>query len=384
MKSSTTIQTLRIVLSITCFFGVTDALGKTYPVTGTLAGMAVNTTVDSAIAQHIINNDLQHLSDAELIDISTRLSCSSTHELPDAQILQQLTRDYSTDTATALLIECLASIPDIHQSQQLFLSELKQQRDGNPKQATFVSGKVNQYLILFVPGWGYQSNGHETGSDLRVPREIITKLGFESHLLPIEENGSVEGNATSLIATLDQYLLKGKRGKKIILVSASSGGPTVALALSDPGFANNPQIVGWLNICGVLRGSPVIDHFLSWPKSWMLRVVAFFKGWKFQNLKSLSRTRGRARYDKFTPPSQLTVLNYIGIPFSGQMSRFGQRFYTLLKDLGPNDGLTLITDALAPGYTVMAVGSDHFVREDPDIDTKTAVLLPFLLKLIEG
>jgi hypothetical protein len=49
-----------------------------------------------------------------------------------------------------------------------------------------------------------------------------------------------------------------------------------------------------------------------------------------------------------------------------------------------NDGLTLITEALAPGYTVMAVGSDHFIREDPDIDMKTAALVPVLLRLIEG
>jgi hypothetical protein len=52
--------------------------------------------------------------------------------------------------------------------------------------------------------------------------------------------------------------------------------------------------------------------------------------------------------------------------------------------MGPNDGLTLITEALAPGYTVMAVGSDHFIREDPDIDMKTAALVPVLLRLIEG
>jgi hypothetical protein len=66
---------------------------------------------------------------------------------------------------------------------------------------------------------------------------------------------------------VDRYL---HSGKKIILVSASSGGPTVALALNDPTIAHNPQLVGWLNICGVLRGTPVIDTFLPWPKSLLL------------------------------------------------------------------------------------------------------------------
>jgi hypothetical protein len=70
--------------------------------------------------------------------------------------------------------------------------------------------------------------------------------------------------------------------------------------------------------------------------------------------------------------------------FSGQVSDLGRTFYGLLKEQGPNDGLTLITDALAPGYTIMAVGMDHFVNNDPEIELKTAALLPVMLKLIEG
>jgi hypothetical protein len=142
--------------------------------------------------------------------------------------------------------------------------------------------------------------------------------------------------------------------------------------------------VGWLNICGVLRGSPVIDAFLPWPKSWLLRVVALFDGWNYNDLLSLSSAHSKPRYQDFAPPAQLTIVNYIGIPFSGQVSDLGRTFYGLLKEQGPNDGLTLITDALAPGYTIMAVGMDHFVNNDPEIELKTAALLPVMLKLIEG
>ena len=112
--------------------------------------------------------------------------------------------------------------------------------------------------------------------------------------------------------------------------------------------------------------------------------MALFEGWRYTDLLSLSRAHSKPRYDRFVAPAQLTIVNYIGIPFSGQVSALGQGFYSMLKERGPNDGLTLIPDALAPGYTIMAVGMDHFVNNDPEIDIKTAALVPVLLKLIEG
>jgi hypothetical protein len=354
------------------------ALTETYPVHATIAGIEVNTLVDSAIASALISNNGQPLLDIEL---RNRLSCNAAGELPDAHRLQEITKDYSTDTATALLIQCLYQMPRVQQSQDLFLSELGRQREGNFEQAAFLSARADDYTILIVPGWGYQSSADETGADLARPREIIASLGFEIHLVAVEDFGSVEGGARILIEAIRRH---SHAGKKIILASASSGGPTVALALEDPAVANNPQLVGWLNICGVLRGSPVIDSFLPWPKSLLLRAIAFFEDWKYADLLSLSGTSSKARHNSFVAPTQLTIVNYIGIPFSGQVSELGRVFYSMIKTQGPNDGLTLILDALAPGYTIMAVGTDHFVNNDPDIELKTAALVPVLLKLIEG
>lgn len=381
MKYIITLSAVCFILLTLSFPKMAGALAPTYPVHATLAGIEVDTFVDSEIASQLINANGQRFLDAVTRDLDKKLSCDTAHELPDTKSLLAITRDYSTDTATALLIQCLSSIPRIQQSQQLFLSELALQRRGDHGQAAFLAAKTDEYTVLFVPGWGYQSNAQETGSDLATPREIITVLGFENHLVALEDTGSIEGSARILVAALDKYL---SAGKKIILVSASSGGPTVALALSDPTIANNPQLVGWLNICGVLRGSPVIDTFLSWPKSLLLRAMAVYEGWNYTDLLSLSRSRSNPRYNSFVPPTQLTIVNYIGIPFSGQVSEMGRMFYGMLKAQGPNDGLTLIPDALAPGYTIMAVGMDHFVNNDPEIDIKTAALVPVLLKLIEG
>ena len=380
MKTLTTHSVIALLLLTLGCPGEADALAETYRVHAAIAGIDVNTTVDSALASQLLNDHGRQVPDSIAADLRKRLSCRSLDDLPDTQSLRQISADYSTDTATALLIQCLASIPQIQQSQQLFLAELALQRNSDPQQAAFLATKADEYLVLIVPGWGYRSNAAETGSDLARPREIITMLGFENHLVEIEDTGSVESGAKMLVGALEHYL---QGGKKIILVSASSGGPMVALAMNHAAIANNPRLVGWLNICGVLHGTPVIDTFLPWPRSWLLRTVAFYEGWKFADLLSLSRMQSKPRYAGFVPPAQLTIVNYIGIPFSGQVSDLGREFYGILKTQGPNDGLTLIPDALAPGYTIMAVGMDHFVNNDPEINIKTAALVPVVLKLID-
>ena len=208
----------------------------------------------------------------------------------------------------------------------------------------------------------------------------MSALGFDNILVPLIDNGSVEDNAVILTDALDTALASGKR---VILVSASSGGPTVAASLSQSHIAQHPALAGWLNICGVLNGSPVIDAFTHWSRAWFLRLLSFFEGWQYPDLLSLSRRHSLPRYRQFTPPPQLTIVNYVGVPFSGQVSDTGKLFYRLLKNQGPNDGLTLITDAMAPGYTILAVGTDHFINADPAIEQKTMALLPVMLQLIE-
>lgn len=377
MKYATRVPVCHILLLVFACATAADTLATTHPVHAAIAGFEVSTRVDSLVASQLLNDNVPAAVSA---DLDSRLSCNPDGNLPSVQELQGITRDYSTDTATVALIRCLAAVPSIQRSQQLFLSELALRREADPQQAAFLAAKARDYLMLIVPGWGYQTNAGETGSDLAVPRAIVASLGFENHLVPVADTGSVEGGARVLVATIHKHL---QSGKKIILVSASSGGPIVALALGDPAIANHPQLAGWLNICGVLRGTPVIDTFLPWPKSLLLRTVAWYEGWHFADVLSLSRLHSKPRYEHFIPPAQLTIVNYIGIPFSGQISELGSDFYEMLKAQGPNDGLTLIPDALAPGYTIMAVGMDHFVNNDPEIALKTAALIPVMLKLIE-
>jgi len=51
-----------------------------------------------------------------------------------------------------------------------------------------------------------------------------------------------------------------------------------------------------------------------------------------------------------------------------------------LRSDGPNDGLALLTDEIAPdSLTVVALGNDHYFAEDPEIDKKTVALMKLVI-----
>ena len=365
------------LLIILVFLFIQSGCSSAYSLKGELAGIPVDTEVDSELVQRVYDNSK---GESELF------SCPENYQLPTQVRLREVTEMYSADVATLVLTRCLERIPKNKVSQQVFLQEVALVRaSGNSegiKHQTYLDSRADQYLVLFMPGWDYKTNGHLTGADLQTPRRIIDDAGFEGVIVPIPEAGSVKRNAQVLLNTLEQYeAMERHRHKQFIIVSASSAGPAVALALNDKG--DHFPVVAWLNIGGVLRGAPVIDHLLPWTKSWLLKLACLFEGWNYSDLKSLSVNESKLRFEQIVLPSEVTIINYVGIPFSGDITPFAEKFYPILKKLGPNDGMTLIADALAPGYTILAIGSDHFVREDPEIDIKTAALLTTLIKLVE-
>ncbi len=92
----------------------------------------------------------------------------------------------------------------------------------------------------------------------------------------------------------------------------------------------------------------------------------------------------RSRFSRLKIESDLLIINYLGIPLSGQLSKFSIEKYPLLKPEGPNDGLTLLTDAIAPNsMTIVALGSDHYFAEDPEIDKKTIALMALIITYLD-
>jgi hypothetical protein len=93
-----------------------------------------------------------------------------------------------------------------------------------------------------------------------------------------------------------------------------------------------------------------------------------------ESIASLTTAKSEERLAAQTIPPHIMLINFTGIPLSGQVSEAAAFGYGRMRELGPNDGLTPITDELAHGgRTIVQVGLDHYYR-DPELDLKTVAL----------
>lgn len=236
------------------------------------------------------------------------------------------------------------------------------------------------YLIAFVPGYAYKRNP-TTGADFARQRRVMNRAGFNTLLIETDEIGTVEENASILAGEVTRL---GKKYKKVILVSSSKGGPEVALAIGKLMLPDQLRNVkAWISIGGLLRGTPSADQALKWPRSWLARIAFFFKGLRAQVIENLSTKKRKEVFAGLTFPSHIVTLQYVGVPLSGQIAEYVEGRYEDLRELGPNDGLTLLGDELVPGGIVITdLGLDHYYL-DPEIDLKTFALTHVILDELE-
>ena len=88
--------------------------------------------------------------------------------------------------------------------------------------------------------------------------------------------------------------------------------------------------------------------------------------------------------EKLTLPTDLLVVQYVGAPLESQVERSTRGRYNTLKHLGPNDGLTLLSDQILPdGIVITDLGLDHYFR-DPRIDVKTLALTQVVIERLDS
>lgn len=271
------------------------------------------------------------------------------------------------DGATQRLIERLTADPVNRRYAEAWQAEME-----SPARAVIPP----DLTVIFVPGFGYQSLSGN-GADLSGPRRAIAAIGFRTELAPLHDTAPVETNADILAD-----LIRRHPARQLWLVSASAGGPTVAEALSRLATTKaEHRVEVWLNIGGLLRGTALADAALGWPKSWLVRALFAAKGWNFATVHSLSTGPSRARATGWKWAPSIRVVNLVGIPrATRELSPRAVDGYRQLAAFGPNDGLTLIEDALAAGApTLLLPGYDHFLLA-PDIDQRTQAIARLLLR----
>jgi hypothetical protein len=350
-----------------------------HPVVATFAGHPINTSVDSPVArfylEHGARDHARHHADAQHARWQSdfdAVHASLGDRLPTTADLAQWTRALSADTAALIFARQLARAEAREPLARQF-------RDAMARPAALPARLEDAAtLFLFVPGWLYRSDT-STGADFAHLRAPLAARGARTELLATAENGAIEANAV-LIAQRVRALHAQEPDTQVVLVSASKGGPEVAQALTllrdDPAAA---RVGAWVNVGGLLAGSALAETGLSWPIRWIVRWMAlpeslFGPESAFDGLRSMTPARSAQRARQQSVPPHVLVVSYVAVPLSGQVTPPLRDGYARLRELGPNDGLTLLADAVAPAGVVMAeFGADHYLRA-VDMEAKTIAL----------
>jgi hypothetical protein len=346
------------------WFAATRSRIPRLPVKGRIADQAIDTFADSEIAkyylEHYLTNDGTDTVYRTAIDAVNQNSEAITREY-----LKQLSDTFSPDFATLLFAHRLLNDRANRELQQHYRRELAiLQQQPSPAEMRQCST-----LVVFVPGFNYRSRPN-TGADFARPRAILDRIGIRNRLLDTEEHGTIEANAAIIAATLSNIPAQ----NDVIIVSASKAGPETALALRNAKAA--ARVSAWVNICGMLYGTPRADAVLRSPLR-RLAAKAYFlaRGWDFRIVEDLATGSSRARMRGFTLPPHVFVVNFVGFPLSGDVTALARPKYEYLRQCGPNDGLTLLVDGILPGgVTLVELGVDHYFRGG-DIEVKTVALI---------
>ncbi|HVE12704.1 MAG TPA: hypothetical protein VNI01_04870 [Elusimicrobiota bacterium] len=268
------------------------------------------------------------------------------------EALAELSRARGVDFATALLYDRYLRSPE----HGPFIRRLREVRDSP------AFGRAPEAAVVVVPGAQYVEKPH-TGADGRLIREEAERLGCATGLVPLESNGSLRANARALCRWLTECPFE-----RVILASISKGGSDVKLALGEPDAARAfSRVAAWINVGGILRGSPVSDWMLDDPIVGLFyRSVTYLQGKPIDFVSDLRRGPGNPLAAALRLPAGLPVVSLAGFPLEAHLENFlSRRCHRLCAPLGPNDGLIVLGDEGAlPGRVYPVWGSDHYMRPE--------------------
>lgn len=232
--------------------------------------------------------------------------------------------------------------------------------------------------LVIAPGAFYRENPG-SGADGRVVRAQAERMGWPIDTIPVASTGSLLDNARTICSWLGE-----QRGSRIILVSLSKGGADVKMALRQPGAAEAfGRVAYWINLCGILDGTPQVDWLLSGNVAAVLnRLYYRARGVRFDFLRGMRRGRGSDLDFELKLPAQLRLISIVGFPLRRHMtSGVGRRCFDRLAPFGPNDGVIILADVCAqPGLIYPIWGADHYLRSGTDIDRLVGTLLRFVAR----
>lgn len=352
-------------------WGACAAEGDRVPVRGSLGAAQIDTTVDSELARYFLERRAPGATPDPALEAIVERARAEVRGPSAPGALARIARESSPDFATLLLAERLLEDEASATMRRLYAEALEEAARGpvTPLDA-------NGYTFLFAPGWLYRSHP-ENGAGFERQLALSAGMGVQAERLETDENASVEHNAR-LVA--DDLRRRRGTGRRYVVVSASKSGAEVALALATLSSEEARHVAAWVNVAGVLGGSPLADGALVAPRCWAALALFGWRRWGLDGMKSMATRLRRGALGRLRVPEHVLVVNQVPLPLSGQVSPRARGGWESMRTLGPNDGLALTADEIFPGgATLVEIGLDHYLGA-PDIDRRTAALTRAVLR----
>jgi hypothetical protein len=263
-------------------------------------------------------------------------------ELPDCDALRSLVARHGIDHTTALLHEALLCSPHGELLRRL-------ERPGRLDPPAHVQ-------VLVAPTMFWREHP-EIGGDGRLVVEVARRLGLPARVVPTHSLGSVEENAARLLDEL------GRTDGEVWLVSLSKGGldlkRTFELGRGGPELS---RVRAWVDIAGILGGSPLIDRAGRTPLHRLFfDLYLRLRGGRGAAFFDMARGSAAARAALHVPPG-VAALSVVPLPLPSHLSHATLKHHRRLAVEGPNDGFVPFWDAVGPGAIVPVWGADHYLR----------------------
>jgi len=233
-------------------------------------------------------------------------------------------------------------------------------------------------VLAVVPGLFYRDAG-PFPSDGRQIREAAGAMGLRNTLIQVDPSGSLEKNGQAICSYVN-----GEKTSAVILFSIGKGSADVKKAIqlcgTDRYFS---KVHAWYSVSGILRGSPVVSGIED--SCFYRNESRLYFCWNGYNKEGFSSLRQNSGEEPFSLPAGLFAVSMVPLPLFRQVSERARPYYEYMIQFGPNDGMTLLADAVIPGSTVFALwGKDHYSGMMMEKERMMAALAFFLEKEFPG
>jgi hypothetical protein len=289
------------------------------------------------------------------------------HSAPESYLLRQACERYSDRDYAALTPPVLASLTREHGVDAATALWYDRVRQAEPHRA-FIDAveavdagaalPATSARVLVAPA-AFWREYPRFGADGAAVIAAARALGMDAEMIRTPSTGGVSENAR----VIREALAKEADGS-VILASLSKGGADVRVALEqEPALAR--KVRAWINVCGLVHGTPLVDEALDGPWWRRLAIRAFLARWSadFRLIRELRHAPPAPLSARATAPAGVFVVNVVACPLSIHTAGATTKRHRKLGARGPNDGSTLLTDAIVDGGVVYPVwGADHYFR----------------------